>query len=374
MDRTRLVRAPLIIAIFTLLGLFSSVQAQLVVSFYSDKPHPFGLSLLMNMGWWYAWAMLVPLILSMGRRYPLDRGHWLRSLPAHIVAVLVFTFTHSLLMGLVESLAAVPSRPRMTWWQGVVHSYVWSFDWNMAVYWAIIAFSHAARYQREVQVRTVRASQLEARLAEARLEALQRQLHPHFLFNTLNAISALMHRDVEAADRMLAQLSDLLRMALEQRGVQEIPLKDELEFVGKYLEIEQARFRERCAVRFDIDPETLDAHVPNLVLQPIVENSIRHAVSTSLEPRRIEIRSRRDGDTLRLEVRDDGPGLPGGTMPSGRGVGLANTRARLEQLYGGAQQLRFSRPVAGGLSVTIEIPFRVEQVEDEVLEPVEGVA
>jgi signal transduction histidine kinase len=373
MDRRRLVTTRLVIGVFTLLGLFSSVQAQLISSLYLKEPHTFGVSLLLNMGWWYAWALLVPVVLWLSRRYPFDRARWLRSLPAHLVGVVALTFAHVCLSELVVLFAPMPEPSRLTWWQNVLRSYVWSFDWNMAVYWAVIAFSHAAAYHREMQVRTVRTSQLEARLAEARLEALQRQLHPHFLFNTLNAISALMHRDVEAADAMLARLSDLLRMALEQRGMQEVALKDELEFVGKYLEIEQTRFRERCTVRFDIDPETLDARVPNLVLQPIVENSIRHAVSTSLEPRRIEIRSRRDGDVLRLEVRDDGPGLPAGSMPPDRGVGLANTRARLEQLYGAAQKLRFSRPPAGGLAVTIEIPFRLDPAED-LAAPIEGVA
>jgi len=373
MDRGRLVTTRLVIGVFTLLGLFSSMQAQLVTAFYLKEPNTLGVSLLLNMSWWYSWALLVPVILWLARRYPLDRTRWLRSLPMHLAGVLALTFAHVCLTELVVWAAPLPEARRLTLWQNVVRSYVWSFDWNMAVYWAVIAFSHAAKYHREMQERTVRASQLEARLAEARLEALQRQLHPHFLFNTLNAISALMYRDVDAADGMLAQLSDLLRMALEQRGVQEVALKDELEFVGKYLGIEQARFRERCSVRVDVDPETLDARVPNLVLQPIVENSVRHAVSTSLEPRRIEIRARRDGDMLRLEVRDDGPGLPAGTTPPGRGVGLANTRARLEQLYGSSHHLRFSRPPAGGLTVTIEIPFRLEPVDD-LTEPIEGVA
>jgi two-component system, LytTR family, sensor kinase len=149
-------------------------------------------------------------------------------------------------------------------------------------YWAIIGLHFAVVYARQARDRTIRAAQLETRLAEAQLQALQRQLHPHFLFNTLNAISALMHRDVEAADAMLAKLSDLLRMALDQPGVQEVPLKDELDFLETYLEIEQARFGSRLSVRFDIDPETLDAYVPNLLLQPLVENSIRHAVAVRI--------------------------------------------------------------------------------------------
>ena len=158
-------------------------------------------------------------------------------------------------------------------------NFIMDFDWEMMTYVAIIAFSHAAAYFRQAQDRALRAAQLETRLAEAQLQALQRQLHPHFLFNTLNGISALMHRDVNAADRMLVRLSDLLRMALDRRSAQEVPLSDDLEFLAKYLEIEQARFGDRLTVRYDFDPDTLDALVPNLLLQPLVENSVRHAIA-----------------------------------------------------------------------------------------------
>src|SRR4030095_12523073 len=147
----------------------------------------------------------------------------------------------------------------------------------MMAYWAILGAFHSVTYYNEFQDRALKASRLETRLAEAQLQALQRQLHPHFLFNTLNAISALMHRDVAAADQMLARLSDLLRIALDQRGAQEVALKDELEFLEKYLEIEQTRFGDRLVVRYDVEAESLDAQVPNLILQPLVENSVRHA-------------------------------------------------------------------------------------------------
>jgi LytS/YehU family sensor histidine kinase len=188
-----------------------------------------------------------------------------------------------------------------------------------------------------------------------------------------------MHRDVEAADQMLARLSDLLRMALDQPGGQEVPLKDELDFLAKYLEIEQARFGDRLTVRFTIDPETLDAAVPNLLLQPLVENSIRHAVAVRIEPGLIEVTARRDGDRLELQVRDNGPGLPNGRLAAAStGVGLANTRSRLEYLYGASQQLQFAEPAGGGLAVTVTIPFRADEpaeiVDEDVAEHVKGVA
>ena len=194
------------------------------------------------------------------------------------------------------------------WWTQVTRTYFLNFDWEMMTYWAIIGFWHATAYYRVAQDRALKASRLETRLAEAQLQALQRQLHPHFLFNTLNAISALMHRDVEAADQMLARLSDLLRIALDQRGAQEVALKDELEFLEKYLEIEQTRFGDRLVVRYDVEAETLDAQVPNLILQPLVENSVRHAVAVRIEPGLIEIRARRVGTNLELSVRRQRPG------------------------------------------------------------------
>jgi LytS/YehU family sensor histidine kinase len=158
----------------------------------------------------------------------------------------------------------------------------------------------------------LKASQLEARLAQAQLQALKMQLQPHFLFNTLHAISALVHKDVEAADRMLARLSDLLRLALESAGVQEVPLKQELEFLERYLEIEQTRFQDRLTVRMEIAPEALDALVPNLIMQPLVENAIRHGIAPRATPGKIEITAMLADGQLHFHIRDDGPGIPGG--------------------------------------------------------------
>jgi two-component system LytT family sensor kinase len=282
-------------------------------------------------------------------------------------------------VGLMSAFYAEPMKT--SWWELVMRTYFLNFDWEMVTYWAIFGFWHAAAYYRMAQDRLLKASQLETRLAEAQLQALQRQLHPHFLFNTLNAISALMHRDVEAADQMLARLSDLLRLALDQRGAQEVALKDELEFLQKYLEIEQARFGERLSVSYDIEAEALDAQVPNLILQPLVENSIRHAVAVRIEPGTIHVRVRRAGDTLELTVRDNGPGLPK-THQAGttRGVGLANTRSRLEHLYGASQRFTLGEPPGGGLVVTVVIPFRADdvldadEVNDDLVEDIKGVA
>jgi LytS/YehU family sensor histidine kinase len=229
----------------------------------------------------------------------------------------------------------------------------------MMTYWAVVGLVHAVDFHRESQERELTAAQLQTRLAEAQLQSLQRQLHPHFLFNTLHTISALMHRDTEAADAMLARLSDLLRLTLERIGTQVLPLKEELDFVEKYLEIEQARFGDRLQVRFDTPPGTLDAAVPNLLLQPLVENAVRHGIGPKVGGGRVEVVARRDGDMLKLVVRDTGYGVPAEklTALNTGGVGLSNTRSRLETLYPGRHRFEFQSSAAGGLEVSVVIPF-----------------
>ncbi|MEK6286194.1 MAG: histidine kinase [Acidobacteriota bacterium] len=234
-------------------------------------------------------------------------------------------------------------------------------------YGTIFLVSYAIDYYRRHQEEEVKISRLKAELAEAQLQvteaqlqALKMQLHPHFLFNTLNSISALLDEDVDAADQMLARLGDLLRMTLENSGAQEVTLQEELEFLRCYLEIEQVRFHDRLTVIMNIEPETLDARVPNLILQPIVENAIRHGIVSRIAPGQIEINAKRSGDTLQLEVKDNGRGLHRGEASSGRikeGLGLTNTRARLEQLYRAAHRFELSDAPEGGLQVMLEFPF-----------------
>src|SRR6266851_5442556 len=231
------------------------------------------------------------------------------------------------------------------------------FVYNLLIYWVIVSISHAVEYYRKYQERELGAAELEKRLAQAKLQALQMQLNPHFLFNTLNSISSLMHKDVEAADRMIAQLSDLLRHTLESSDAQEVALEEELDFLRRYLDIQQTRFGERMKVEMEIAPETLAARVPNLILQPLVENAIRHGIAPRAAPGRIVLSAQRQGEWLELEVRDNGEGLPE-NQPPAEGIGLSNTRARLQQLYPQRFRLRFGPALEGGLAVRIQIPFR----------------
>jgi two-component system, LytTR family, sensor kinase len=382
-DRHARIRPLIIFGVATALTFFSAFQAFYFVTTFTEKPAPFSLLFLLNLGYWYSWACVAPAVIWLSRRFPLDKQHWQVSLPVHVAGVFVATTLHIAM--------AVSSRMAIYW---TVGDYSWpmgdsggswrleaqrmfflNFDWEMMTYWAIVGLSHALGYHREAQARALSASQLETRLVEAQLQSLQRQLQPHFLFNTLNTISALMHRDVDAADAMIARLSDLLRISLQMVGVQEISLKEELDFLSKYLEIEQTRFRDRLTVVFDVQPEALDGLVPNLILQPLVENAIKHGIGPRPSPGTITIRARLVGERLELIVQDNGVGMSAARLSDfNRGVGLSNTRARLEHLYGALHRFEFRRPAEGGLQVLIAVPL--EEVAEEVVgvHAVEGAA
>jgi sensor histidine kinase YesM len=280
---------------------------------------------------------------------------------AHIPAVIVFTALHAVLTVSLRTLILTAFGREASWWPAFQELFFLNFDWEMMTYWAVVGVSHALDFHRESQAQALTAAQLQTRLAEASLQSLQRQLHPHFLFNTLHTISALIPRDPDAADAMLGQLSDLLRLTLDRIGTQELPLKEELDFVQKYIEIERTRFGDRLQVELEIEPETLDAAVPNMLLQPLVENAIRHGIARKVGGGRVEITARRDGDALCLMVRDTGPGLAEATLTGlSTGVGLANTRSRLQHLFGARHSLDFYEPPGGGLAVKIVIPFALD--------------
>ena len=354
------VRLRLIAGVATALSIFSTFQAYNYVSLFTERDPSFPMLLLLNVSYWYSWALLVPVVLWMARRFRFDRQTWRRSVLAHIPAVLAVTALHAVLtVSLRTPVLTAYGRDAM-WWSSFQELFFLYFDWEMMFYWAVVGASHAYDFHRESQAQKLAAAHLQTRLAEASLQSLQRQLHPHFLFNTLHSISALIPRDPEAADAVLGQLSDLLRLTLDRIGTQELPLKEELDFVQKYVEIERTRFGERLRVEFDVAPETLDAAVPNMLLQPLVENAIRHGIARKVGGGRVDITARRENGDLCLEVRDTGPGLAEVKQGLSKGVGLANTRSRLEHLFGERHSLDFSEPAGGGLAVKIVIPFSVD--------------
>ena len=223
------------------------------------------------------------------------------------------------------------------------------------MYWGIVGGYYAIDYARELRRRELSATQLQASLTEARLRALRAQVNPHFLFNTLNAISVLaMKGDGQRVTQTLALLSDLLRLTIDGGLPQSVPLSHELELTDLYLEIQRVRFPDRLMVDRDIATDALDALVPSLLLQPIVENAVVHGIAQDVEAGRITLSARRDGGDLRLQVCDTGPGFPSGSLREG--IGLANTRERLAQLYGGDQQVTWWNGEAGAC-VEITIPY-----------------
>ncbi len=327
--------------------------------------------LVLNLAYWYVPASLTAPIFRIAHRFPIDSVRWPRALGAHALGVAGFSVLHlGCMVGL--RVALWPStflQSYQTWhdfYRFVQRVLLTNLDWALMTYSAIVGLSYALGYYRESQARAIKAAQLETSLAEARLKTLEAQLHPHFLFNTLHAISSLIHTRPDSADRMISRLSDLLRITFAHSGAPRVPLQEELEFLQKYLEIEQTRFLDRLSVKYEIDPETLDAEVPRLILQPLVENAIKHGVAPRSGPGTIRISSRRDGDDLRLEVSDNGVGLSGGARAKLHdGVGLSNTRARLECLYGSAHALEFSE-AGQGLTVEMRFPFhRVPSGTDE---------
>jgi signal transduction histidine kinase len=324
-----------------------------------DTPIAWGEALAESLVDWSAWALLTPAALALGRRVPLWGPRWYRGFPAHVALGLAFSLAQLVLHTLMDQVllhGITGSREIAT---AFTHYFARKFHFGVLAYLAIVAVDRAVAFYRD---RELRASRLEARLARAQLQALRTQLQPHFLFNTLNSISALMQHDVQAASRMVATLGDLLRASLAADGAQFAPLREELEIVGRYLEIERIRFGDRLAVEVTVDPEALGASVPAFILQPLVENSVRHGVARRRGPGRVEIRAERRDGVLELRVRDDGPGLPGDWQDrAGVGVGLANTRARLDCLYGAGHSLELRSAPAGGVEVTISFPYRTSR-------------
>ncbi|MBZ5537412.1 MAG: histidine kinase [Acidobacteriia bacterium] len=357
----RLVKWTLILLGWTFLGVFYAGQTYLI---YARSNHPTRLARILPgaLVIWYSWAVLSPFIIWLARHFRIERKRLLRNLATHLAAGIFFSFLHQAVPILVFSTVDIASGKPSLFFSRLFNSlFSLYFSNDFFIYWMILFAVHALDYYRRYREGELKASRLEGQLAQAQLQALKMQLHPHFLFNTLHAISALVHKDPEVADRMIARLSDLLRLTLDSVGVQEVPLRQELDFLERYLEIEQQRFQDRLKVHLEVDPRTLDAMVPNLILQPLVENAIRHGIAQRSSPGRVEIRARREDTRLRLEVRDDGSGLEEGASENLKeGIGLGNTRARLEQLYGAAHHFDLSNASKGGLVVSLMIPFRTE--------------
>lgn len=321
---------------------------------------PARMALLLSLPYWYLCAALGPAVVWLCRRFPIQSGRWISSLVAHSIAGTLTAFFVLAADTWVSRLAG--------YWTPLTFSQayrttiaVW-FHLTFVVYWVMVAVVHAAVYWRHYQSSAVAAARLETQLAQARLKALRMQLHPHFLFNTLNTISGCVrdHRPTEATE-VIAGLADLLRQSLDGGGTHEVTLGEELQLVTSYLRIEQARLRERLRVATAVPHDLMQARVPTMILQPLVENAIRHGIGPRIHGGCIEVSGRRRGESLELRVRDDGPGFRlSQESPEVAGVGLGNTQARLRGLYGDRQSFLLSNDHRGGAVVTVTIPWHTE--------------
>ena len=303
----------------------------------------------------YLWALTTLAVFWLARHFPIERGRMLRAFAVHgICGAVILLIRFGAFVEITRYAGWLPNQSfELLFWSRL--------NQNIVFYVLLLGVAHTTLYHRRFRERERAAERLAAGLALARLQTLKMQLHPHFLFNTLNAISALIPADAQPARRMVAHLGDMLRIALDHQETQEVTLRDELAFLEPYLEIEQARLGERLTVTMDIDPDTLDARVPHLILQPLVENAIRHGIAPRIEPgtARISATLGAGGHSLELEVRDDGPGIESDNGAAARkGVGLVNIQSRLEQLYGDEHRFDLRTHPEGGASVRVGIPLR----------------
>lgn len=314
----------------------------------------------------YTWALLTPVILWLGRRFAIEHGNWQRRTALHLLLSAGFSISELVLENaLYSSMHLFPTAPP-DFGAFLTQSIVRGFHGGVLDYWIVLGLQSGVLYYRRYRERSqevlqfqLRASELQSQLVSAQLNVLKMQLQPHFLFNTLNAIMVLVRQQRSRdAEQMLGHLSDLLRGVLEDLDTQEVSLRRELEYLRLYLSIEQVRFADRLKVEIQADPMTQEASVPQLILQPLVENAVRHGIGRSSSAGTILIRCAMDNGRVEIRVQDDGPGFPAGSSSEREGIGLANTRARLRQLYGEEASIDIENGGERGAVVTMRFPFR----------------
>ena len=307
------------------------------------------------------WGVLLPAIVVVSLRWPFGRraGAWAAHLVLFAGAMLVEAILYVIVDGTL--LHAIQWSPRvgLGFADRVRNAMTGHFVSSVSFFGVMVGVTQALIYRRLFEDRRLRAARLETELARSQLQVLRAELHPHFLFNALHAVSALMQRDVAAAETMLARLGDLLRTSLANGDAHEVALEEEIEFLERYLDIERVRFGDRLTVTVDVAADAREACVPRLLLLPLVENALRHGIAPRRGPGAIEVRARRRGGMLRILILDDGLGAAA-TSRGASGIGLENTRRRLDRLYGRAHRFRAGPAPGGGFRVSLHLPFHVE--------------
>jgi two-component system, LytTR family, sensor kinase len=356
-------RAALLFSGWTLVSIIFAGISYAAAIGENNKEFGFVSALRLNLVQFYLWAILSPLLFRFSRRFPIElRPLNLCNLSLYFPALISFAGIHQIIH--LAVLWSITPRWRQQF-PALIDCYrayfAFGFYIDLIIALLIVIAVHALLYYQNFRASELAQSSLKTQLAQAQLRALKMQLHPHFLFNTLHSISSLVLEDPPKANSMIARLGDFLRLTLENSNQQLVSLKEETEFLRCYLEIEQVRFGDRLMVVLELEPQTLSAQVPHLILQPVVENAIQHAVAPRATQGRINIEAKRLDSLLRLEVRDNGPGIiSNGDLPEKKGVGLSNVRARLHQIYGSDFRFELVNAKDGGLTVAMEIPFQRE--------------
>jgi two-component system, LytTR family, sensor kinase len=341
---------------FTVFGLLS-FEYRYLDDLARGHQHTFAIRMFEEMTGAYVGLVLFPFVVWAVRRTRIRHDNWMRMVPMNLLVLAAFSVCDTALMSLSRGLLSPVFGLGRYDYGNMLYRYPMEFAKHVSLFIVAAGAIYIVDSYREARNRQLAAADLEARLAEAQLQNLRLQLQPHFLFNALNTISAMMHEDVNRADAMLVQLSDLLRQTLRAANVQEITLDEELAMLRKYIAVMEGRFGDDLNVEFTVDPALSTVLVPQLILQPLVENSIRYARDPQTFKLAVHIRASREGDELLLQVRDQGPGIP--DLESGgdfRGIGLSNTEQRLNGLYGSKHQLILENQ--NGLTVTIRLPLR----------------
>ena len=352
-------RMALVVAVWSVPALLSAAQAYVYDALEGSPLSPWR-ALLSEGAPWLFWVAITPPLFALVRRAPIRRPVTLRSIALYGVVFLGCVVGHTAVYTVAyKLLSSSPNAalPTLTLFARSMLAWLWLLVFIFA---AVIGIAHWLEFAHRERARELQTAALSAQLAQAQLNALRMQLHPHFLFNTLNTIAMLVReQNAEVAVRLISQLGDVLRQLLGSAAIHEVALRDEIAFVKRYLDIEEVRFEDRLRVSWNIAPDTLDARVPNLVLQPLVENALRHGIARRDAAGRLDISAASEGESLVLSVRDDGPGLAP-ALPDAMhgGLGISNTRARLDRLYGDAAALRMANAHDGGAVVTVTLPLR----------------